>query len=285
MNKRAQFKGAGLAIFVVIFVIVFIVMLAGFDSVDANHLGVMVRLGQITGTQEPGYQWTGLFTQVYQYDMRIRKERVEMLDDASSATDRDGQAVYGAISVNYRLKQDKAVVERLYRNVGRDKEIADKLNIQAIIKEGFKQSTVKYEAMEILQNRQEVKEAAIENIRRNFPADYFEIVDIVVEDIDFSPSFKQAIEAKKTATQNKLKEEEQVQVVMFQQQQKIEEYRAEAEKLRLQKQQITDQLNTQKMLEVWDGKLPEIIIISDDTQGLFFQLAKGDLRTDEEVAD
>ena len=97
----------------------------------------------------------------------------------------------------------------------------------------------------------------------------------MVENIDFSDSFKLAIEEKKVATQNKLKEEEQVQVVKFQQQQEIEKYKAEAEKLRLQKQEVTALLNQQKMIEKWNGKLPDYLIITEGNEGIFLQLAQG----------
>lgn len=271
MNK----KGAlGAIITVVLIALAFVFLLAGFDKVEANHLGVKVRLGQITGTMEPGYEWTGPLTDVYQYDMRIRKAQVQMAG-SQSATDKDGQAVFGTVNVNYRLKNNRDVVQSLYANVGSDGVIADRLNIEPIIREGFKQATVKYEAIEILQKRQEVKESAKENIRNNFPAQYFEIVDIVITNVDFSEQFKSAIEQKKVATQNRLKEEEQVQVVKFQQEQEIEKYKAEAEKLRLQKTQVTALLNQQKMIQKWDGKLPQYLIITPDSQGMFLQLAQG----------
>lgn len=273
-NKKAQGIGIIGGGFVILLLIAFVILISGFDTVDASHLGVKVRLGQITGTMQPGMKWTGLFTHVYQYDTRIRKIQVEMLGE-QSATDKDGQAVFGIVNVNYRLKENADIVQKLYSHVGTDDTLANKLNINAIIKEGFKQATVEYEAMEILQNRQKVKELAKENIRKNFPQDYFEIVDIVVENIDFTPQFKDAIEQKKIATQNKLKEEEQVQVVKFQQQQEIEKYKAEAEKLRLQKQEVTALLNEQKMIERWDGKLPDYLIITADSQGMFLQLAQG----------
>lgn len=278
MDKKGQEFGIAVVIFFIVLGVGIIVAFLGFDQVTANHLGVKVRLGQVTGTMGAGVQWTGILTGVEQYDMRIRQAKVEMLGD-QSATDRDGQAVYGAVSVNYRVKQDQQVVQELFKNVGEDKDIARVLNLEPIIREGFKQASVEYEAIEILQNRQEVKEKAKENIRHNFPSEYFEIVDIVVDNIDFSPEFKNAIEEKKVASQNKLKEEEQVQVVKFQQQQEIEVYKAEAEKLRLQKQQVTDQLNTQLMLNKWNGQLPSYLIITDDSQGMFLQLAKGDIGT------
>lgn len=280
-NKKSQVGLAWAMISLVVGTAIIFCAILGFDSVDANHLGVMIRLGKIQGTMDSGIKWTGILTHTEQYDMRIRKSKVDMLDEQSSATDSGGQAIFGSVSVNYKLKGVRSasnnVVQSLYANVGRDAVISDILNIEPIIKEGFKQATVEWEAIEILQNRQAVKEQAIENIRNNFPEEYFEIVDIVVEDIDFSTDFKLAIEQKKIATQNKLKEEEQVEVVKFQQQQEIEVYKAEAEKLRLQKAEVNELLNQQRMLDKWNGVLPQYLIITDDSQGLFLQLAKGEL--------
>ena len=271
-NKKGQAEIAG-AVVVLIIVLGITVALLGVDGVEPNHLGVKVKFGKILGTMKPGVEWTGMFTHVYEYDMRIRKVSVNMLDEKSSATDKDGQAIFGSISVNFRLKMgDTNVVQELYKNVGYDNIIADRLNIVPIIKEGFKQAIVQYEAIEILQKRQEVKEQAIKNIQANFPEDYFEIVDIVVEDLDFSVNFKAAIEAKKTATQEKLKEEEMVKVVMFQQQQEIERYKAQAEQLRLQKSQVTALLNQQKWIEAWDGHLPDTIMTSGPNVEWLMQL-------------
>jgi len=182
---------------------------------------------------------------------------------------------YATININYKIKHDKNTIIRLYSEVGTNDVIADRLNIDAIVAEGFKQATVKYDALEILDKRQEVKELAKENIRANFPKNFFEIQDIVITNIDFSENFKNAIEAKKTAEQDALKEQNQLEVVKFQQQQEIEKYKAEAEKMRLQKAEVSALLNEQKMIEKWDGKLPQYLIITPDSQGMFLQLAQG----------
>ena len=226
MNKKGQeYLGAVIGIgFVVVFIIGVILLAMGYDTVAANHLGVMNTMGELKGVMNPGFKFTGFFTNVVSYDMRIRKVKVDMLTEQSSASDNTGQVIFGSVSVNYKIKYSTDVVTKLYQQIGTDEQIEDKLNIVAIIKEGFKQATVKHEAMDILQNRQQVKEEAIANIRKNFPTDYLEIDQIVVEDIDFTPGFKKAIDDKKIATQNKLKEQEQVQVVMFQQQQEIEKF-------------------------------------------------------------
>jgi len=269
-------KETYLGIFGIVFVLAILFIFLSVDVVDASHQGVMVKFGEVKGTMNPGMKWTGLFVQVHQYDLRVRKANVEMLNE-QSATDKDGQAVYGAVSVNYRLKP--GVVEELYSNIGKDAVTSDILLIEPIIREGFKQATVKYEAIEILDKRQEVKELAKTNIENNFPSEYFEIEQIVVSNIDFSTQFKQAIEDKKTETQNKLKEQERLEVVILQQKQQLEVAKVEAEKLRLQKDQVTDQLNNQKMIEKWSGNLPEYLIITEGSQGMFLQLAQGKLDT------
>ena len=275
-NKKGQEIGLGIGIFVVVLFVGFVLLVMGFDKVEANHMGVKVRLGEITGTMDAGIQWTGVLTSTKQYDMRIRQVKVDMLGD-ESATDNTGQTVFGSVSVNYKLKREGQVVEGLWANVGTDDVISQILNIEPIIKEGFKQATVQYEAIEILQNRQDVKELAIDNIRNNFPKDYFDIVDIVVENIDFTDEYKAAIEAKKIATQNKLEEEIKVDIVRFQQEQQLEVYKADAEKLRLQKSEITEMLIQKQLIEKWSGSLPEYLIITEGSQGMFLQLAKGDL--------
>lgn len=279
MNKKGEgnkLAGFGIAAFL-IFVVLGMLLLLGFDTVNANHLGVKVRLGKMIGVQEPGMQWTGLFTHVYQYDLRRRKNVID-LSGVNSAVDKTGQAVFATININYRIIPTKQTVIDLYEQVGTNDIIDDRLNINAIVSEGFKQATVMYDALEILEKRQEVKELAKANIHNNFPAEYFEIVDIVVTNIDFSEAFKLAIEQKKIAEQDALKEENQLQVVIFQQQQVIEESKAEAEKMRLQKTQLTTLLNEQKMIEAWDGSLPDTIIIGGgDSSNLpiFLQLATG----------
>ena len=261
----------GIPVFFVIFIIAIIVMFLGFDIVDANHLGVMVQLGTIKGIMENGIKYTGIFTHVEQYDLRTRKVVVDMQGD-QSAVDKTGQAIFGTINVNFKIKADKETITQLYTRVGSDSVIADRLNIDAIIREGFKQATVKYEALEILDKRQEVKDLAIDNIRRNFPSEYFELQNVVVTNIDFSQEFKASIEAKKVAEQNALKEQNQLEVVKFQQQQSLEVIKIETEKLRLQKEQITPLLIQQQLIAKWNGEYPQYLIIPSDKMGTFLPL-------------
>lgn len=222
---------AGFAITGFIIVVLLFIGLAGFDTVDASHKGVKVRLGKIIGTMNPGMEWTGLFTAVHQYDLRVRKMTVEM-NGAQSAVDRDGQSVYATIEINYKL--NPVNVEKAYAEIGRDKEIADILRLEGIVKEGFKTVTSQYTSLEIFQKRQEVKDAAIDQIQSRFPQEYFNIENVIISNIDFNPAFKEAIEAKKVAEESAKAKEQEVFVNKFEADKQIETARGQAESAKLQ---------------------------------------------------
>jgi regulator of protease activity HflC (stomatin/prohibitin superfamily) len=290
MNSKGQ-VGVYWGVFGVVMFLVLLVLLLGYDTVEPSHMGVKVRFGTILGPMQPGMQWTGMFTHVEEYDMRIRKDTIILeckgTDCSNAAATKDGQAVYATINVNYRVKNDENTVMNLFKQVGTNSQIDDKLNIQAIITEGFKQTTVKYDWNGILDNREKVKEEAIVAIRTNFPKDYFEIPEggIVVTNIGFSPAFQSEIESKMIAQQAALKEQNNLEKVKFEQQQQIEIYKADAEKMRLQKSEITAQLNQQAWIAKWDGKLPTYMIASSDSMSNLLQLPMGIADTTKGVQD
>lgn len=280
MDRRGQTAIIGAIVFGVVLIIALIVVVTGFDIVDPSHIGVKIRFGQVLGTMESGMQWTGMFTDVVPYDLRTRKEVIQLAGGNTAAT-KEGQVVYATINVNYRLKPDAIIA--VHRKVGFDNEIADKLNLHPLITEAFKQTTVKYGWAEILAKREEVKEKSIGIIRENFPKEYFELEQIVITNIGFSPEFEKELEAKQLATQTALKEQNQLEAVKFQQQQNIEvakagaekarlDYAAETEKLRLQKEQITPAILQKAWIDRWDGKLPTYVITTSDKANTLLNL-------------
>lgn len=233
MNKGQVGLTLGVAAVVVFFIALF-VLIAGFDTVDASHLGVMNRFGEIKGVMHPGMMWTGLFVHVYQYDLRTRPVAIE-LTGADSAATKDGQSVFASIKINWKIKPDS--VQRIYENVGTDNQIYDILNIEGRIKHSFKSVTVKYkDGLEIINNRDQVIAEAIEQIKHNFPDEYAEIEYVVVSNIYFAPEYQAQIDAKKAAEQEALKAEEQVKVIQAEARKRV----AEAEGLKEARIQAAD---------------------------------------------
>jgi len=288
VNKKGIASTVGVIVGIIIF-IAMAVALAGFDVVDASHVGVKNRFGVILGTMQPGMQWTGLFTQVEQYDLRVRKMTIDMAGE-QSAVDKDGQSIFATIQINYRLKPDN--VENAYKRIGPDPILAEILNLDGIVREGFKDTTSKRGALEIVQNRQEIKEQAIERIQANFPAEYFNLENVIVSNIDFGLNFKNAIEAKKTNEELAKAKEKEVDIQKFEADKAIEKARglseskklaadalayerlelakSEAESLRLKRQELTAIMVQNNWIDAWDGKLPTFMM--GDSSGMLLNL-------------
>jgi len=279
MNKKGQIE----MWLTLLAVIVFIAVAVGFtvfDTVDASHVGVKNRFGVIQGTMPPGMAYTGAFVHVYQYDLRMREMQVSMAGD-QSAVDKDGQSVFATININYRLNPDNIIDAYTKIGVDRDRNLERILNIDGIIREGFKQTTSQYGSLEIFQKRQEVKEKAIEIIRANFPKEYFNLENVIVSNLDFNPAFKEAIEAKKTNEERAKAKGAEVEIEKFEADRQIEIARgraeskkldaeavayerltlaqSEAEALRLKRKELTPLLVQNNWISQWDGALPQYI--------------------------
>ena len=253
------------------------ILLFGFDTVDASHKGVMIKFGEIQGTMEPGLKWTGPFVNVEQYNLKLRKMSVAM-EGNQGAVDKDGQAVFADIEINYRI--NPLNVERMYSEVGWDNnnQLETTLNLNGIVREGFKSVKSQYSSLEIFQKRPEIKQKAIEKIKENFPEDFFILDNVIISNIDFNTAFKSAIESKKVAEEMAKAKEKEVEVAKMQAEISVAEAEgskqvrmkeaeanayiiqkqaeAEANALRMKKEQLTPLMVQNNWIDKWDGQVP-----------------------------
>ena len=304
MDKKGN-GGIGITVSLIIiaFFIVIAIIISGFDTVDASHVGVKNRFGVIQGTMQPGMAWTGLFVHVEQYDLRMRKMTVEMLENEKTAVDIDGQTIKARIEINYRINPEN--IEQAYSTIGRQAEMAAILNLDGIIREGFKTITSKYKSKEIWQNRQKIKEESISTITSNFPEDFFKLENVIISDIDFNPEFINAIELQKTNEELAIAAEKAVVIATQEANAKIESARgtaesnklaaeataykikvdatanafkvrevarAEAEALAMKKKELTSEMLYNNWIDAWDGKLPQYVITTSEGSNMLMQL-------------
>ena len=78
--------------------------------------------------------------------------------------------------------------------------------------------------------------------------------------LTFSEAYDQAIEAKQVAEQEAKKAEQELEKAKIEAEKKIVEAQAEAEALKVQRQEITSDLLRLKWIEKWDGKLPTTML-------------------------
>jgi regulator of protease activity HflC (stomatin/prohibitin superfamily) len=191
--------------------------------------------------------------------MDVRVQKGEGQGDAAS---KDLQQVSTSVAVNYHL--DPARVGETYQTVGNLSAVESRILLPAV-QESVKAATALYTAEELVSRRQEVRDH-IRNLLRERLARNGVIVDeFSIVNFSFSREFNNAIEAKTTAEQLKLKAERDLERIRIEAEQKVAAAKAEAESLRLQKEIVTENLirlrqieMQQKAIDKWDGRMPQV---------------------------
>lgn len=237
----------------------FVVRLAPLVTVPAGHRGVVTLFGRVQEQAlEPGLHVVNPFARIVELSTRIQK--TESQGDAAS---RDLQQVTTHIALQYHLNSDS--VAAFYQHVGLAYESTV---IAPQIQETFKAVTAKYTAEELITKREEVRHAIRELLNdklRELTSGGLVVDDFSITNFAFSRNFSAAIEAKQEAEQLALKARRDLERVEVEARQKVALAQAEAESLRLQKQEITPDLIKLREIEVqrqaiekWDGKLPNV---------------------------
>jgi prohibitin 2 len=256
-NNKRPIQVGKLVSFVVIALLVLIIALNSFSSVQYGNLGLYKTFGKLnTEVLSPGIHLKIPFIQtVIQVNTQVTKAETD-----TSASSKDLQPVSTHVAVNYSV--NKAAIFNLMNNIGGS---YDAVIISPAIQEIVKEVTAKYPAEDLIAKR-DVVATEVSNLLTKRLAKY----DLVVNDINivnfkFSDAFNQSIEAKQVAQQQALKAENDLRRIEIEAKQKIAQAGAEAESLKLKKQEITPDLVKLKQIEVqekalekWDGKLPSV---------------------------
>ena len=247
------------AIAAAVVVIAVVAVLAGaLGTVAAGQRGVLLRFQAPTGAiKEEGLYYKIPFVE----QVILMSTQIQKYTAPASSSSKDLQVVTTEVTLNYQL--DAASVVKIYTDMRRDYE--DRI-IQPYIQEAVKSSTANYDAEELITQRPRVKDELQNLIAERVKPLGIDVVQLSITDFQFSPAFQESIEAKVRAVQQALEAENALKRVEFEAQQEITRAKAEAEGLRLQKQQITAQLLELRQIEVqrtavekWNGVMPSVV--------------------------
>jgi len=241
-----------------LFIPIIFLIFGCFFIVDAGERAVLLTFGQPSITSyEPGIHFK---IPIAQKAIRMEIRSLKYESDASSAS-KDLQIVTTQIAVNYHLEPTQ--IPTIYKQLGPNYQ---NTIIQPLNQETIKSVTAKFTAEELITRRQDVKEEIKQMLKEKLLERDIIVEEVSITNFDFSASFNEAIEAKVTAEQQKLKADMDLQRIKVEAEQTIASAKAEAESLRLQKQEITPdlialrQIEVQRAaLEIWDGKLPIVV--------------------------
>lgn len=239
------------------------------SSVPTGHTGIVTTFGHVEDyTFEAGVHFKMPWQEVITMDNRNQRATIDL-----SCFSSDIQEVDVTYTINYQIQKSNA--QTIYKTIGKDyfgTVIAPR------IQEAVKSVIAKYNAENLIANREklsaEVKEVLVEKL-----AQYnIEVLDASIENLDFSDVFTAAVEAKQVAEQTKLKtqiEQEQAiiiaeaeaerAVIEAQAAAEVKKVEADAKLYATEKEaeanaklaaSLTDALISYFYAQSWDGKLP-----------------------------
>jgi len=259
-------------------ILVLVVLLGSFYTIQSGQQGILLTWGRAEpGSIGPGLHFKIPIAQsVVKFNVRTQKLGADASQGTyETAASKDLQNVKVNVIVNYHLIESK--VPEIYTAIGPAYE--DTVMVPAL-HDAFKAVTARYTAEELITKREDVRAGVQELLTEKMKQYNIMIEQVSIAKFDFSEQFNTAIEAKVTAEQNALTEENKLKVIEFQAQQKVAAAngdrdsriaaaeaeaktieltaKAEAEKIRLQNEELQKSPLYVELIKAqrWDGHLP-----------------------------
>jgi prohibitin 2 len=193
-------------------IIISVIASSSVRIVDAGNRGILVQFGNVAteNSLDEGIHFVIPFRDnVVQIEVRTQK----IVESATSAS-KDLQDVSTQVALNYHVNPDRAQV--LYQRLGPD--YANRVIVPAI-QESVKQVTARFNAEELITNRETVKNQIEEQIKARL-APYNVIVDALsITEFAFSQQFTTAVESKVEAQQRALQAQNELRRIQIEAQQ------------------------------------------------------------------
>ena len=267
-------------------------------TVPTGYTGILTTFGRVEDrTMGAGVHVIAPWQKIVKLDNRTQK--VTITTEAFSS---DIQEVDLTMSVNYCI--DQTTAQNLYKTVGKEYY---SIILEPSILNNTKVAFAKYTAENLLAHRDELARQIAEKLAEDAAVYGITIVNLNIENVDFTDAFTNAVEAKQVAAQNKLTAEtQQAQKTMEQEQiakRRIIDANAAAEEAKIQAEAdlevtkiqadaaeyaglkeaaknkaisewLTDTLIQYYYIQAWDGKLPTTMFGSGTETSVMFPMGE-----------
>ena len=246
----------------IVFIIIVIVLWGTFVIVPAGHRGIALWWGSVENRiMGEGLNFkVPIAENVIKVDVKVQPHPFKEID----ASSKEYQMVKMTGMMNFHL--DPAYVNDLYQKVGLD--FADKV-IDPAFNDFVKEVVPTYPIGEILPKREEIRQRAMKKLGDNLSRYHIIVDDIYFANIQFSPEYAGAIEAKQVAQQQVETQKQVLAQREIEAQQKVATAKGEAESILVVAQgqakandalsrSISPILVQYKGIEKWNGILPQV---------------------------
>lgn len=227
-------------------------IICSITTVPTGFVGIKTRFGQVQDAViQEGFNFKLPYIEkIVKLDCRTQKTEYTM-----EASSKDLQKISNfKVAVNYNITKDTA--NDLYRKVGVDYK---SIIVEPAIQEAMKATIANYTAEELITKRNEVSAFALEALFNKLQDSGITLTALNIIDLSFSPEFDKAVEEKQIVEQQTEKAKYELEKAKVENEKKIENAKAEAEVMKQQNAQITDQYlrlkeieNQKAMIDKWN---------------------------------
>ena len=169
----------------------------------------------------------------------------------------DLQAVNITLAVQTRITKDNA--GEIFKNYGTEymSQAAPK------ILDALKAETAKYEAAEIIANRDKIRSEALKAAQARLEG-FVEVQDLSIVNVAFSDDYERAIEAKQVAQQRAEQAKYELQQAEVEADKKVASAKGEAEAIQIRGDALAKNpaVIDLELINKWDGKAPDTLVTS-----------------------
>jgi prohibitin 2 len=204
-SRSYRFKRLKIIVGVFTFIVIIAVISQTVAVIQAGHRGVVLFVGAVENrVLGEGVHFVIPFAeQVIPLEVRTLKFQ----DDASAAS-KDLQEVATVIALNYHIDPSKA--NMIYQELGAD---YNNRIIAPTIQESVKASVAKFDAEQLITNRESAKTTIADAISKTLSTRNIIVETLFITDFKFSEAFANQIEAKVVAFQKYLTEQNNLKAV------------------------------------------------------------------------
>ena len=240
----------------ILLIFIIITLISSLTTVPTGFVGVKTRFGQVQDTtiQEGLNLKLPFIEKIVKMDCRTQKTEYTM-----EASSKDLQKISNfKVAINYNVSKETA--NQLYKEVGVDYK---SVIVEPAIQEAMKATIANYTAEELITKRNEVSAFALNSLFDKLQDKGIQLTSLNILDLSFSEEFDKAVEEKQIVEQETQKAQYELEKAKVENEKKIENAKAEAEVMKQQNLQITEQYlrlkeieNQKAMIDKWDGQLP-----------------------------
>lgn len=179
------------------FILLIVVLAASIKIVDAGNRGVLLNFGAVDTSVSLG---EGIhFVVPFRDNIVTLEVRTQKTVENAASASGDLQDVSTQVALNYHINPDTAQI--LYQQLGFD--YSNRV-VSPAIQESVKQVTARYNAENLITNRETVKGEIENQIKQRLAAYNIDVETISITEFQFSEQFRRAVEAKVEAEQRAL---------------------------------------------------------------------------------